>query len=69
MVNITPANKKWITLVAMILLAAYSITSPIDLKSMLPAWISSPTIGTFSLINIAAYAVLLGAFWIIRKDI
>jgi hypothetical protein len=62
-------NKKWITVVAMVILAAYSITSPIDLKGMLPAWVSSPTIGSFSLVNIASYLVLVGAYWIFQKEI
>jgi len=67
--NISAKNKKNITVVAMVLLAVYSITSPIDLKGMLPSWVGSPTMGTFSLINIAAYLVLLGAFWVITKQI
>lgn len=66
--NISAKSKRYITVIAMVLLAAYSITSPIDLKGMLPAWISSPTIGSFSLINIAAYAVLIGAYWVWDKQ-
>ena len=69
MVKISSTHKKWITITAMVLLAAYSITSPIDLKSMLPAWIAQPTIGQFSLVNIAAYLVLVGVFFIANKDI
>jgi len=65
--DISAKQKKWITVLAMVLLAAYSITSPIDLKGMLPAWVSSPTIGSFSLINIAAYLVVVGAYWVFKK--
>lgn len=68
MKGISAENKKWVAIISMVLLAAYSITSPIDLKGMLPAWVSSPTIGNFSLVNIAAYAVLLAAYWIGTKQ-
>ena len=66
--KISANNKRIITAISMVLLSAYSITSPIDLKGMLPEWISTPKVGTFSLINIASYLVLLGAIWVFNKE-
>ena len=64
----SPTTKRNIIVIAMAILAAYNITSPIDLKGYLPAWISSPTVGGFSLINIAAYVVLIGAWLVWDKQ-
>ncbi len=60
--------KKWIAVIAMVILAATQITTPIDLKSFIPTWVYNPTFGNFSLLNIAAYAVLIAAYWVAMKQ-
>lgn len=66
--KLSPTTKKWITVAGMTLLAASAITQPINLQGMLPAWLMQPKLGTFSLINVAAYVVLVGAYWVATKQ-
>ena len=61
MVNIDSRQKQLITVISMVLLAAYNITTPIDLKGMIPNFIT-PTIMTLT-----AFVVLLGAWWVARS--
>ena len=68
MVKFTPRHKKWLTVISMILLSASTITAPIDLKGMLPEWATQAYVGAFSLVNLAAYGVLIGAYWVITKQ-
>jgi len=62
--RITAKTKKWIAVASIVVLSAYNITSPIILKDIFPAWISSP-----NLINIAAYLSLLGAYWVSTRQV
>ena len=64
MARLTPKLKKWISVVAMVILAASTITSPINLKEMLPSWLCNPIFGNIGLVNIAAYVVLIASYWV-----
>lgn len=66
--KLTSKTKKWIAVASMALLAASAITWPINLKGMLPSWVSSPCCGSFSVINIASYIVLIAAYWVATRQ-
>jgi Ni,Fe-hydrogenase I cytochrome b subunit len=60
--KIPPTIWKWVIVASMVILSASVITTPLDLKSMLPEWATKILIGNFSLVSISAYLVLIGAF-------
>ena len=60
--KIPPTVWKWLIVASMVILAMSVITTPIDLKSMLPEWATKILFGSFSLVSISAYLVLIGAF-------
>ena len=68
MARFSSKTKKWITVSAMTILASSTITAPIDLSSYLPELITKPCCGQFSLLNIIAYVVLLGGYWIFTSQ-
>lgn len=63
-----PEQKKIITLIAMILIAANTLSSIVDLSRFLPDWLFNPIFGKFSLMTIAAIVTLIGAWWIYNKE-
>jgi hypothetical protein len=66
--KITPRVKKWFAAVSMILLGASQITAPVNLKEMIPEIFTRNLVGQFSLINLAAYGVLIGAYWVFTSQ-
>ena len=66
--KLSAKNKKWITVSAMGIMAAANITSPIDLKGMLPEFLTKPVIGNMNIVSAAAYVLLLGAYWVATKQ-
>ena len=67
--KLTSKMKKWITLTGMTLLAASAITTPINLVGYLPDWVLRPILFNLNLINVSAYVVLVGVYWIFSKQI
>ena len=67
--KISANTKKWITIISMVTLAASQITSPINVKEMLPAQLTNPLIAGLSVVAISAYVILLCAYWVATKQI
>lgn len=67
MVKLNAKVKKWISVVSMVIVGASQITAPIDLKGMLPEFLTNNMFGNLSIIGVAAYTLLVGAFWVATK--
>lgn len=52
---LTPKNNKWIAGISAILLGASQISTPIDLKSMIPAFLNTPIV-----MSIIAFGAVIG---------
>lgn len=64
---LTPRRGRYIAGISAILLGAANITSPVNLKDMLPDFFSNPLLGNISIIGIAAYGALLGGVLVLLK--
>lgn len=67
--KITPKHKKYITLASMILVGASNIKSPINLSAKLPGFLTDPLLGSYSVVTIASFALLVCAYWVFTKQI
>ena len=66
--NITPKQKKWIVVFSLTLLSAINITTPINLREMVPTFFTNPLLGSFSIVDVTAYLGILCAFWLVNKQ-
>lgn len=65
---ISPTLKKWLTVASVAIVAASNITSPIDLKSMIPAQLTTPILGSLTVVGISAFAAIIGAIWVALSE-
>ena len=64
----TPRLKKWISVVSISILAAASITFPINVKSLLPDWVYTPIIANLSIYSVAAIVAVISIWWIANSE-
>jgi hypothetical protein len=63
--KLKPIHKTWITFLSMVVLAMSQITKPINLKAMLPSFMTQPIVMEMTAIDFVAIIVLLSAiFWV-----
>jgi len=62
-----PKTFKWMAGISSIILGASQITTPINLKEMLPEFVTNPLIGNLSPLGIAAYGAFIGGFLVLAK--
>ena len=59
---LNPSTKKWITVAALVLLSAVNITSPYNLREMIP-------VNVLTYLSWISYAGLVAGYWIINKEV
>jgi hypothetical protein len=63
----TPKTNKWIAGISSIVLGASQITAPIDLKSYIPEFFTTPFIGNVSFLTVSAYGAFIGGIMVLMK--
>ena len=64
---LSPKTAKWVAGLSAILVGAAQITTPVDLKGMIPAIVNQPLVGGFSIMGIAAYGAVIGGIMVLMK--
>lgn len=63
----TPRVNRFIAGGSAIIIGAANITAPINLRDMIPDFITNPIIGGLSILGLAAYGALVGGVLVLMK--
>lgn len=69
MVKLTPKSKKWLLVLSLAVLSAYNMTTPINLRGLLPEFVLRPYIFGVSLLIVASAIGLISIYWLLTKQI